>query len=643
MVGLVHVALVASHYFVGSFDDDAGYILTAKALVAGGGLTTRLPTGEVIAGLYPPGYSALLAPLVWLWPHSFVPLRLLSTACFAALFPLFWVYLGRKGFSPTLRTAALTLLALGPPLATYGSMVMAEAPFLVLLLLLLLGVDTWPERAGVWARQGLVVMVLASALIWLKEAAVGLVVGLVLWYLWSRAGRRRAGALGTFVVVTLIPVIAARIATGTPVAGSRYSQELGGYYQGGLGSRLAHVVPSSGWHLLTSAIPATLVPYLAPLPIRGHWPDLWKGLSVLVAVLVVTGAVVWARRHRDAALLMTVIYLAESTLWPFVNERRAILVLPILIGWYVTGAAWAWTMLSRAVGRHRSRRFLVAGSVLMAGAVVVGPLVAQMPRDYLYAWGQSGSHFGGSRYASVLARLGSPTDVVETDYRSSTALFTGHQTNWNAFVYDQGPICYGPFVVSQLAADRADFLLLGDLNKPGYIDNPCLASLVAGATWAVEILHTARDDGQVYELLGPGTAQPGLTDVVAGVRPGRTTTPRSAVLTWSLPAPRLLSQLSVGEAAASAGTTVRVALEYQQPDGHWVVAASAPTAVGDGAGRAPYLLAALPQAVPVEAVRVVVEGPAPASGATVGDLAAIGPAAAAPVAGASPGTVTAAG
>ena len=39
LLGLVHVALVAPHYFVGSFDDDAGYILAARALLAGHGLT----------------------------------------------------------------------------------------------------------------------------------------------------------------------------------------------------------------------------------------------------------------------------------------------------------------------------------------------------------------------------------------------------------------------------------------------------------------------------------------------------------------------------------------------------------------------------------------------------------------------------
>src|SRR5262249_53140529 len=140
-IGLFHVALVAPHYFVGSFDDDAGYILTARALLAGHGLTASLPNGTLVAGSYLPGYSALLAPLLWLLPHSYAPLRLLSAVCYAGLFPLTWVYLGRRRLSDGVRTATLMLLALGPPLATFGSMVMAETPFLVLLVTLLLLVD----------------------------------------------------------------------------------------------------------------------------------------------------------------------------------------------------------------------------------------------------------------------------------------------------------------------------------------------------------------------------------------------------------------------------------------------------------------------------------------------------------------------
>ncbi len=627
VVGLVHVALVAPHYFVGSFDDDASYILTAKALLSGAGLTGHLRSGEVMVGLYAPGYGALLAPLAWIWPHSFVPMRLLSLLCYVALFPLLWLYMGRHGASDRVRGAALVLLALGPVFATYATMVMAEAPFLVLLVLLLLAVDRWQDSARIWTWSGLGTVALAASLVWFKEAAVGLVGGLFVWFLVRRVpgSRARGALLAGFSAVALLPVVVARAVAGIPLAGARYSQELGGYYQGGLLHRLVHVVPRSGWHLLSGAIPATLVPYLEPLPLRGHWPDLWKALSLHVTVLVLIGAVVWTRRHRDAAGLMALAYLAESILWPFVNERRAILVLPLLVGWYVTGAAWLWQRIRIRAGHRLTRDVLRPVGMGLAAVVVVAPLVAQMPRDYLYGWNQSGSHFGGSRYASVLSRLGRPGDVVETDYRSSTALFTGHITAWNAFVDDQPPICYGPHAISELQADHAAFLLLADVNKPGLIDNACLQSLAAGAPWAVEILHTVRDDATVYELVGPGTGQPGLTNALAGVQPQHSGSVASTTLTWSFPSALPVRQVSVGRAEAAVGATTGVQLELEGTDGRWAEAASATAAVGDGPGRAPYLLATR-AAAKVLGVRVVVDGPGAGAGVEVSEVAAIGPA-----------------
>ena len=115
LLGLLHVALVAPHYFVGSFDDDSGYILAAKALLAGHGLTWLMPNGATVGGSYPPGYSVLLAPLLWIWPHTYVPLRLLSVVCYAGIFPLTWIYLGRRRVGDGVRLATLFILALGPP------------------------------------------------------------------------------------------------------------------------------------------------------------------------------------------------------------------------------------------------------------------------------------------------------------------------------------------------------------------------------------------------------------------------------------------------------------------------------------------------------------------------------------------------
>src|SRR5262249_28302359 len=252
-LGLIHVALVAPHYFVGSFDDDAGYILTGRALLAGDGFTSHLANTTTVAGSYPPGYSALLAPLLWLWPHTFVPLRLLSMACYVAIFPLTWMYLGRRRVGEGVRVATLALLALGPPLATYGSMVMAETPFIVLFLCLLLWVDRWERQGRVWTWTGLTVVLAAAGLIWLKEAGMGVAAGLVRWLLLrhSRAALWRAALVAGGVVVLLLPVALARMAADIPLAGSRYSQELGGYYHGGLVDRVLHVAPHALWELLS--------------------------------------------------------------------------------------------------------------------------------------------------------------------------------------------------------------------------------------------------------------------------------------------------------------------------------------------------------------------------------------------------------
>lgn len=622
---------MAPHYHVGSFDDDAGYILTAKGLLAGSGLTGRLASGEVLVGLYPPGYSALLAPLLWVWPHSFVPLRLLSVACFAAVFPLTWVWLGRHAVTTRLRMLALGLMALGPPFATYGSMVMAETPFLVVLLLLLLAADRWREQTRVLTRAGLAVVLFAAALVWLKQAGIGMIAGLLLWLPLSRAPKRwaKAGTVLAGVALSLVPVVVARVASGIPLAGARYSLELGGFYQGGLLRRLAHVVPGSTWHLFSTALPATLVPYLDPLP--GNLSVFWQVLGWHVTALVVLGAVVWFRRHRDAAVPMVIVYAAESVLWPFVNERRAILVLPLLASWYVVGAAWVWDAL-----RHRLRRTVGlaarrATGVALVSLAVVGPLLAQMPRDYLYSLGQDSSHFGGSRYAALLRHLGRPSDVVETDYRSSVALFTGHATNWSAFTFNQGDFCYSPAVLRELGGDNAAFLLIGDVNKPGQIDNTCLQNEALLSSWAVQLLHTSRDDATVYELVGPGTGNPGLVDVLAGAGPA-TYSSRAGhtTLTWSLPRPAQVSQLSLGQAADEAGTTRSVRLEFQRPGGEWVVAAQTRSGVGDGPGWAPYLLAMPPRPVSAVAVRVVVDAAPAGVGAAVTDVAVLGPAPAGP-------------
>jgi hypothetical protein len=50
IIGVWHVWAVSSRYFVGSFDDDASYLLTAQAILHGAGLTGHLTSGASVVG-----------------------------------------------------------------------------------------------------------------------------------------------------------------------------------------------------------------------------------------------------------------------------------------------------------------------------------------------------------------------------------------------------------------------------------------------------------------------------------------------------------------------------------------------------------------------------------------------------------------
>jgi hypothetical protein len=630
ILGIVHVLVVAPHYHVGSFDDDASYILAAKAMLAGQGLTSHLVSGEIMVGLYPPGYSALLVPLLWIFGNGFLALRVLSVACYAALFPLTWLYLGRRRIDETLRIAVLVLMALCPSLATFGSMVMAEAPFLVLFLVMLLLLERWQDSSRTFSALGVSVILSVAGLVWLKEAALAMVPGVVVWLWWQHKGQKAAAVAGGSLLL-LLPVAVARLAAGVPLAGARYSQELGAYYSNTFFDRLGHVAHGFGWYFST-AIPSTLVPRGSPFPRSGGLEVLLSVIDWHIAILCVIGFVAWWRHHRDAAVVVIPFYIAETLLWPNVNERRVILVLPVILAFYVLGG-WAVVRFILAWAQERRWRPWLApvGLSILATVVVVSPLGAQFSRDYLFGNGQESSKAEGSRYTAMLSALGRPDDVVETDYRSTIALFSGHRTANTAFV-NTLISCTDAVTDVSVSQDNAGYLLIGAVNKPDLIDSPCLFEQATSEPWAVRLLRTDRDQASVFELIGPGTAHPNLVDVTAdatvsasgpllsfpiptagdgdnsGTSTATSATDGAGVLTWTWDRPTSIEQVSVGGAGADSGPTSGVSVELRTASGSWVEAAATAGSVGDAPGAAPYLLASFEHGIQATALRVIVHG-----------------------------------
>jgi hypothetical protein len=623
VVQIVHGVVVAPTYHVGSFDDDANYLMAAHVLASGGGLTTRMPSGVTVVANYLPGYPALLVPLVWIWGAAMWPPRVLSALCTVALYPLIWVWAGRRGLGAPYRAGALGLMAINMVVATYSTMVMAEAPFVAVLMVALFALDRW-ERRGGW-RCAVVVVALMAALVWLKEAGIGLVVGLVLYEAWRRRWLR-AAAVSVGVGVLLLPGLAARWATGGATVGNRYSVEIGNGGQGFV-RRLPIEVVEDLWSYLQNVLRQSVLPSGSPLPNSGPVHVLVALIGVTVPVFCTVGAVAWYRRHHGAESWMVAAYFVETLGYPYTNQRRVLLVLPVVVLWYVVGACATGHYVMALASRALSRATVPAGitaTVLAAGV----PTATGFTVDYMYSAGQQSSQFAGSPAMALLKDIGPPSAVVETDYRGSVAYFSGHQTAWTAITETTpyGPFaartagnCSVPNVNDALHADGADFVVVGDFNIPGVIDSPCLLELASSSSTAkqlgaVRLLSTSHDDTSVFELVGPGSTQPDLVDRTAGAAPSSRSRQVAlepngqgdaggtgyearavrgrAVFKWTWRSGVFLSQVSVGSLTSS-GPVGATSVSIELPGGAWRTVAVAAGPVGDS-GVVPYLFAAVP-------------------------------------------------
>jgi hypothetical protein len=361
---------------------------------------------------------------------------------------------------------------------------------------------------------------------------------------------------------------------------------------------------------------------------------------------VLLGAVRYYRRHSAATMTVLAGYLLQTLLYPFTNERRVILVLPVVLACFVLGCQTAAELLTagaRAIRSRLDRPTVSAGTrppapVLAIAILAVSILSVQFTRNYLLPRGTRTSDPGTSWSMALLRDLGAPNEVVETDYVWTTALYSGHDTRNGAF-----ESCADDEVRSAALADHASYLLTSGFAAQG-IGSPCALTTVSREPWAVRLYRTQRDLTGVYALIGPGTAHPDLADLTAGQAPQAvgiqlvtdttqqadetpTVSPQapipagssSVTFQWALRGASKVTQVSLGAAGASAGTS-GVSVRLMDAQGRWHVVGTAAGAVGEGA-RTPFLLTVPSAGMEATAVSVTVRG---AGLAEVHDLHALG-------------------
>ena len=324
--------------------DNTEFISLARSLAQGEGLSHINSPDPQPATKYPFAFPLMLAPLVWLSPDGWVPMKWLVLMLFALAMPVFyWLAKERLGVLPALCAVALCLTTgssylttepgghiFGPLLLHYAHQVMSEVPYLTFSLLGLLLVERGAQRAGLarnyWLIGGFACVLWAY---YIRSVGLVLVAAMLVYLLLLRRDYRRTLILGIAAFALWLPWTLRNRAVG---GGGVYFKQLlmvNPYYPdqgmldfGGLVERIA----SSSTIYLTKILPATLVPsfeatgsFLNPVSL------LLIGLMVYAAVLCIT-------RRQDLLLFVyAVFFLGTVVLWPWQGDRFLVPIVPLLI------------------------------------------------------------------------------------------------------------------------------------------------------------------------------------------------------------------------------------------------------------------------------------------------------------------------
>ena len=321
--------------------DNAEYIILARSLAQGEGLSYIHSPEPRAATKSPFGLPLLLAPLAWAFPDDCVPMKALVLALFSlGMGVLYQLARERMGVWPALVVVALSLMAgksylthdasgvaFGPLLLHFAHQVTSEIPYLTFSLLALWLVDRGVRREGIrrngWLLGGMACTIWAFHI---RTAGIALVAAVAAWLFLRRDVRRGLLFVGAAFVCWLPWMLRNQAAGGSGV----YIKQL-------LMVNPYH--PEQGW----LDLPGLLERFLGNVDryLRG-WPELlvpsFGGTDtllhpapLLLIVLAAAVTVLCIRRGEHLLLLYAAFLMGMVLLWFWPGERFLVPVVPVVV------------------------------------------------------------------------------------------------------------------------------------------------------------------------------------------------------------------------------------------------------------------------------------------------------------------------
>jgi 4-amino-4-deoxy-L-arabinose transferase-like glycosyltransferase len=427
--------------------DNAVYLVLAQSLAGGTGYTDihlPVPTSHT---QYPPGFPALLAPLVLLFGGvNVLAAKLLVIVC-GAVALVFAYRLLNQALDDDSAWPVLILVSM-PVLALYSSRVLSDIPFLLLTSASLWLVLRAEEKQGgtMWAG-----FVLAVCALLFRTAGIALVLGIAA-YLLLRRNWRWLAVFVLLLFVVFVPWLVRNAAVGSErsyldllLARHHYMPEYGRIGVSGFFTRVWNNLYGYGLKML----PLAFVPLLG------------RGLAaVLTGVLLIAlAAIGFIKRLRTRSVLepFAVCFGLMLLAWPdkWLDVRFLLPLLPVLVVYVVTALRW--------LGDRMRFRYLVPVftiAVLALNAVGLLGLASQSlseRREYTAGDKLSGYSDDWRRYFEAIdwvkARV--PDDqLILARKPEFVFLLSGHKSFCYPFVHDSTRLTQAVFMSNYIIFDN---------------------------------------------------------------------------------------------------------------------------------------------------------------------------------------------
>lgn len=323
--------------------DNTEFITLARSMAQGDGLVHINSPDPQPATKYPFGFPLLLAPLEWVFPGNWVPMKAWVLVLFAAgMAVLYQLVKERMGVLPALAVVVLSLTAgksylthgpdgivYGPLLLHYAHQVMSEAPYLTFSLLALWLIERGVAREGIkgnwWLIGGFCCTMWAY---YLRTAGITLIAAVVV-YLLLRRDFRRGLIFGGAALLCWLPWTLRNSAVGgggvyikqlfmvNPYHPERGLLDFGGFVERFFGQLQLY---------LTRELPNTLVPYFTGAETIFHFASLLLiGFAVAATVLCIK------RGENLLFLIYAGFFIGVVLLWPWPGDRFLVPIVPVLM------------------------------------------------------------------------------------------------------------------------------------------------------------------------------------------------------------------------------------------------------------------------------------------------------------------------